>query len=283
MNKKIALLTTIFPMNESYLIQFFDSLEKQTFKDFDIIVVNDGYKDFNKIKDKYATLKIIELNYSNTHAKNREYGINYVISNSYDILIFGDSDDYFKNNRVEVSIEKLKKYDIVINDLSLFYNKNYYNKMYFSNRINNNSEIKLELILDKNIFGMSNSAIKLEKVDLIEFDKSLIAIDWYLFSYLLIKGLKAVFTNETETFYRQHSDNIIGIGKLTEDKILKGIDLKIKQYKLLIKENIIYADLLKQMLELKDKIKCIKTLELINNQNIKFPLWWEEIKLIEEK
>lgn len=283
MNKKIALLTTIFPMNESYLIQFFDSLEKQTFKDFDIIVVNDGYKDFNKIKDKYSTLKIIELNYSNTHAKNREYGINYVISNSYDILIFGDSDDYFKNNRVEVSIEKLKKYDIVINDLSLFYNKNYYNKMYFSNRINNNSEIKLELILDKNIFGMSNSAIKLEKVDLIEFDKSLIAIDWYLFSYLLIKGLKAVFTNETETFYRQHSDNIIGIGKLTEDKILKGIDLKIKQYKLLIKENIIYADLLKQMLELKDKIKCIKTLELINNQNIKFPLWWEEIKLIEEK
>lgn len=282
-NNKVAILTTIFPMEEQYLREFLDSLDNQTFKEFEIIVVNDGYKGFYKLKNKYNNLVFIELKYSNTHAKNREYGINYAISNGYDILIFADSDDHFKENRVVVNIEKLKDYDIVINDLSLFYDNSCYNKMYLSNRLKNNSEIELDFVLNKNIFGMSNSAIKLKNLDKIEFHKSLIAIDWYLFSYLLIKGLKAVFTNETETFYRQHRDNIIGIGKITKERFLKGIDLKIEQYNLLKKENIVYNDLLLEMLELKSKINDFKTIELINNQKIEFPLWWEEIKLKEEK
>jgi len=282
MNSKIAILTTIFPMEEQYLEEFLSSLENQTFKEFEIIVVNDGYREFNKLKNKYKNLTFIELHYSDTHAKNREYGINYAITNGYDILIFADSDDYFKENRVAVNIEKLKNYDIVINDLSLFYDKSCYEKMYLSNRLKNNSNIELNFILDKNIFGMSNSAIKLRGLERIEFHKSLIAIDWYFFSYLLIKGLKAVFTNETETFYRQYKDNIIGMGKITKDKFLRGIDLKIEQYKLLKEENVIYNDLLLEMLKLKSYINESGTIELMNFQKIEFPLWWEEIKLIEE-
>ena len=120
-SNKISFLTTIFPMNRQYLYDFFDSLKNQTYKKFDIIVVNDGYKDFEKIKIIYGqTLNIIELQHSNSSAKNREYGINYCIDQKYDILIFGDSDDYFKNNRVEKSIEILKQADIAVNDLSLF-------------------------------------------------------------------------------------------------------------------------------------------------------------------
>ena len=52
--------------------------------------------------------------------ENREKGINYCINQGYDILIFGDSDDYFSRNRVEKSIELLSKYSIVVNDLNLF-------------------------------------------------------------------------------------------------------------------------------------------------------------------
>ena len=159
---KVAFLTTIFPMQKKYLIDFFNSLEKQTYRYFDIIVVNDGYDDFNEIKKNYLMLNIIELKYSNTPAKNREYGINYVVDNNYDILIFGDSDDYFQENRIEVSLKYLKNQDIVVNDLSLFNDKGVYCRKYISNRIKNKTKINFDFIKDKNIFGLTNTALNVK-------------------------------------------------------------------------------------------------------------------------
>ena len=51
--RKVAFLTTIFPMNKKYLCDFFDSLQTQTDKNFDVVIVNDGYDDFRKFKNKY--------------------------------------------------------------------------------------------------------------------------------------------------------------------------------------------------------------------------------------
>ena len=211
MNKKIAFLTTIFPMKIEYLYDFFNSLEKQTYKNFDIIVVNDGYENFKLLIDKYNTLNIIEVKYSNTIAKNREYGINYVIDKKYDILIFGDSDDYFSNNRIEHSIDLLGQFDIVINDLSLFNEKSIYCKRYISNRIKNGTKINFEFIKDKNIFGLSNTALNINILDNIVFDKDMVAVDWFLYKSLLKLEYSAIFTNETETYYRQYKNNTIGL------------------------------------------------------------------------
>ena len=120
MGARIAFLTTIFPMKEDYLLDFFNSLDKQTHKTFDVIVVNDAYLNFAKIKAAYKNLEIIELPYSDSPIKNREHGVNYVLQNNYDIIVFGDSDDYFEDNRIEICISKLDQHDIVVNDLTLF-------------------------------------------------------------------------------------------------------------------------------------------------------------------
>ena len=282
MNQQIAFLTTIFPMQKEYLYDFFNSLKKQTYKEFDIIVVNDGYENFKELESKYSELNIIELKYSNTPAKNREYGINYCIDKKYDILIFGDSDDYFKDNRIQISIEKLAKYDIVVNDLSLFNSDGIYCQKYISNRIKNNTEIDLEFIKDKNIFGMSNTSIKIDKLDKIYFDTELIAVDWYFFSTLLISKYKAVFTTETKTFYRQYDGNTVGIGSITSEMIVKGIKVKLKHYELLAKKDIKYKNLLINILKLQKKMKDSEITNLIQKQVIKNSFWWEDIKLIEE-
>jgi len=211
MNKKIAVFTTIFPMEVEYLHDFFDSLERQTYKNYDIIIINDGYKYFNSLEKKYNKLNIIELKYSNTIAKNREYGINYIIENNYDILIFGDSDDYFMENRVEKSIEFLRSYDIIVNDLSLFDEHGVFIKKYISNRVKNNTEIDFQFIKDKNIFGLSNTAVNVNILDKVVFSKDLIAVDWFLYKRLLKLKYSAIFTNETETYYRQYENNTIGL------------------------------------------------------------------------
>ena len=212
--KNVAFLTTIFPMKEQFLIDFFDSLSRQTYDNFDVIVVNDGYDNFYDVKMKYQNLSIIELPYSATPAKNREYGINYCIDNKYDILVFGDSDDYFSNNRITKSVELLSSHDIVVNDLTTFDKTGILHDKYISNRIENNLIINYSFIKDKNIFGMTNTAINLNILDKVKFDDSLVAVDWLMFKDLLKLGHKAIFTNEIISYYRQYFDNTIGLREM---------------------------------------------------------------------
>ncbi len=209
--KNVVFLTTIFPMKEQFLIDFFDSLSRQTYDNFDVVVVNDGYDNFYDVKIKYQNLSIIELPYSGTPAKNREYGINYCIECKYDILIFGDSDDYFSNNRVELSLNILNSNDIVVNDVSLFDDRGVYETMYISNRLSDNSKVNYSYIKNKNIFGLSNTALKINILSEVSFDKDLVAVDWYLYKGLLKNSCKAIFTNKAITYYRQHKDNTVGL------------------------------------------------------------------------
>jgi len=215
--RNVAFLTTIFPMKGQFLIDFFDSLSKQTYDNFDVVVVNDGYDNFYDVKIKYQNLSIIELPYSGTPAKNREYGINYCIECKYDILIFGDSDDYFSNNRVELSLNILNSNDIVVNDVSLFDDRGVYETMYISNRLSDNSKVNYSYIKNKNIFGLSNTALKINILSKVSFDKDLVAVDWYLYKGLLKNGCKAIFTNKAITYYRQYAFNTIGL------QVLKGV------------------------------------------------------------
>jgi hypothetical protein len=216
----VAFLTTIFPVDEVFLIDFFDSLSRQTVKSFDLIVINDGYLNFEKIKDVYGELNIIEIKFSNTPSKNRQYGINYCIDNRYDVLIFGDSDDYFAPNRVEMSLQLLEESDIVVNDVSLFNDGGVYEHNYISNRVKNNSKVEYDFIIKKNIFGLSNTALNIRILDLVNFDKDLVAVDWYLYRSLLKNKNTAIFTNETITYYRQHEDNIVGLRVVNGDHLL---------------------------------------------------------------
>ena len=209
---KVSFLTTVYPMNEKYLYDFFNSLKNQTCQNFDVVVINDGYKKFDKIKnDHNQNLNIIEIPCSSTPAKNREYGINYCIDQKYEILIFGDSDDYFQNNRIQKSLELLKKTDVVVNDLSLFNNKGIYEKKYLSKRLNNLDVINFQYIKDKNIFGLTNTALKLKNIKKVVFEDEIVAVDWYFFQKILKQGFKAIFTNETISYYRQYENNSVGL------------------------------------------------------------------------
>lgn len=265
---KISFLTTIFPIKEQYLYDFFDSIKNQTYKNFDVIVVNDAYEKFEELKSIYnQDLNIIELEYSNTPAKNREHGINYCIDNNYDILIFGDCDDYFEKNRIEKSLELLNNYDIVVNDLNLFNENGVYEEKYISNRLENLCEVDFEFIKDKNIFGLSNTGIKLNNINKIVIPDDLVAVDWYIFSIFLLKNKKAIFTNETTSFYRQYQQNTIGLKELNEISFKNGINVKKKHYEAL---NKIYK-------QFNLELHRLNNLKFEINNSIKNPLWWELI------
>ena len=217
---KVCFLTTIFPENSDYFDNIFGSLEKQTYLKFDLVIVNDGYKTITEIINNYPLLNIVELTSGRNAVENREIGINYCIEAKYDIVIFGDSDDYFSINRVKKSIELLSKHSIVVNDLSLFDNNGVFEEKYISNRLSNNSEIDYNFIKNKNIFGLSNTALNLNILERVKFEKELIAVDWFLYKGLLRKGNSAIFTNEIITYYRQHKNNTVGLKSNNGDYLL---------------------------------------------------------------
>lgn len=263
---KVAFFTVVHPQNEKFLLPFLNSLNNQTYKEFDLVVVNDGLKNFNQFINEFSKLNFIELNSSYSHIKNREIGINYCIKKKYNFLIFGDSDDYFNSNRIETSIKLLKKNDIIINDLSTFNENGVIENKYFSNRLKNYQKINFNFIEDKNIFGLSNTSLCLNNLPELEFPNNIIALDWYIFSMFLIKGKKAIFTNDTLSFYRQHKKNFVGLKKIDIASFKKGLDIKIEHYKALSKFNT------------KFKVKLEKTYKRkFTTKDIEFPLWWEQI------
>ena len=285
---KTAFLSVVFPQAKAFLSDFFQSLQTQTFKDFDVIVVNDGIKDFDKYKKKFNDLNIIEIKTNNSPAKNREIGINNVIDLKYDFLVFGDSDDCFSENRVEQSINYLENYDIVVNDIAIVdNNKKMIFDNYLSQRIDNNQCINIDFIYDKNIFGLSNTAVRTAALKNINnLDESLIAVDWYIFTVLLLNNKKAIFTNKTKTFYRQHNTNTIGMDSLDINKVKTGILVKKLHYNLLKQNDNTFNNLFLQASELykktENKIFLNHYFENLKKHNINCPLWWENIYINED-
>ena len=280
--EKVAFLTTLFPVPEQYVRDFMQSLCDQTYKKFDLILMNDEYGNTDFLREEFSDIKIIEISSQGSIPKNREELIRFALANGYDIAIFGDIDDYFSENRIQQSIEQLSLADIVVNEISPFSERIKPAGGIISKRIAGFSNISLDFVLNKNIFGLSNTAINLNKVneEILCFPEDLIAVDWYFFSSLLLTGLNAVFLSENVTYYRQHIDNTAGISEISADFVIKAIKVRLghyfhmsnkdKRYKSLYEKELILSRLFEDKDEL-NKVVCK------NQKEVNSPLWWEII------
>lgn len=113
------MLSIVVPIynGESYLDKFIENLNNQTFRNFELILVNDGSVDRTKIicenyKDKDSRIKVInKVNEGAGPARNA--GIK-VATGEY--IMFIDCDDYFENNYLEILYSTISKnkVDLVI-------------------------------------------------------------------------------------------------------------------------------------------------------------------------
>ncbi len=274
-------------MPKMYLEQFFDSLVGQTFSKWDLVIVNDGFDGLKSLLKNYSQLNIYIINGLNNIVKNREIAIRYARSNGYENIIFGDADDYFSSNRIAHSIELLRTYDIVVNDLSsVDSNGQPIVDKLFSARIKNNQIIEKKFTREKNIFGLSNTATKAHFFDNIVFDERVVALDWFIFSQILSNGdIEAIFTNEVLTYYRQHELNTAGIGKaITPELIITELRIKRLHYSALADIDSSYSDLLLKTEELSlvfenNPIRCKEYCDSIIHLGLEPVFWWESITL----
>lgn len=104
---KISIIVTSYNV-ENYIEQCINSILNQTFKDFELIIVDDGSTDdtVNKIK-RFDKVRLIQNKHSGA-ANCRNIGIANSLGKYICIL---DADDYFENNMLELMYNKMEKYD----------------------------------------------------------------------------------------------------------------------------------------------------------------------------
>lgn len=281
---------------DRYLLDYCNSIESQDMNKFDILILNDGFIGEFPLKNERITIIDIKNNFTPTEI--RMLGIKYAIENDYKYVIFSDTDDYFSSNRISVSINKLEKYDFVFNELYLINEKkDVIQKSYYNNMLKKIEYTSYLEIINRNLFGLGNTAVRVSELKNLFIPRKIIATDWWIFSILLLNKCKGGFIKEVITYYRQHTNNFVGINKKLNKTILqKGIKTKRIHYKNILtyckdqnmkEEELIYYKKLEEVNILNKYIQddsfCKRYINVINKNYSKiFNGWWSEILPISE-
>lgn len=139
MTKKISILVPCFN-SEKYIFRCLESCKNQTYKDLEIIVVDDGSND--------STLKIVEENFKSDKRFKIYSKENEGISKTRNFLIekmngeygyFLDSDDWIDYDCIETFMNKFNNQDLIINS-SYVNKKNKQKNFYITDKINKNTD-----------------------------------------------------------------------------------------------------------------------------------------------
>ncbi|WP_368236368.1 glycosyltransferase family 2 protein [Clostridium perfringens] len=159
---KVSIIIPYFN-NENTIIRALDSVKKQTFKDYEIIIINDGSKDkseelvLNWIENnKFITIKhIIQDNKGPSSARNRGIQLS-----KCDFVAFLDADDSWDFNKLEIQIDIMIKN----NDIGIIGSeyKLEYNNIQSIKGVNNGKlqPVSFEQRLIKNYFNTPSVVIR---------------------------------------------------------------------------------------------------------------------------
>ena len=221
---EVSVIVPVYQV-EQYLRQCLDSILNQTFKDIEVILIDDGSKDNSgKICDEYALndnrVKVIhQKNMGLSDARNS--GMN-LMSGKY--FMFVDSDDYVS----ELMIEKLyiraveTDADVVCCNFEYFWENN--EKESFSTKEKteelNSSEIFNHRKNEKNYGFWTVAWNKLHKsssMNSFRFRSGKIHEDEFWANDIYQKDLKVVTIEDSLYYYRQRHNSIVNIKNIKKE------------------------------------------------------------------
>lgn len=287
MNSPVCLFTVVYPGCEPYLKRFFQSVQGQDYKEFELLILNDGLENLGE----YAAglnYSIHEFSVEGTIAQIRNKGLNILMDQPFEKIVFADADDYFSGSRILQATKALDEVDIYVNDLTVVDHKGKIIQAdYLSHRLKNGYKVKTDFIMQKNILGLGNSSVRKSALQDIQIPESTIAVDWIIFTDMLLRNCSAVFKNDSQTYYRQHESNIAGFKKVTEENMKHALEVQM--------QNATYfSPASEPHKELLTKLQEVHSYLAENEPNIKTysdkvgkllpdnPFWWEEIKTLDQ-
>lgn len=186
---KISVLMTVFNTNFSYTKRAIDSVLKQDFQDFELIIIDDGSKENNresllnyveKHEDKISYIR--HSNRGQSESINR--GVLYSLGEYITIL---DSDDEYKPNHLSLCLSEINDLDLICstsetivdsdndyyvtdkNDLSKLIHLDdviLFGTLFGKKEVFTNLEFKTGFSADSDFYDRANKFFKVKKLDL---------------------------------------------------------------------------------------------------------------------
>jgi len=204
---KVSVIIPVYN-GKNYIKQSINSALNQTFKDVEVIVIDDFSNDgtYEYVLNEFGNagkVKIFRNEKNMERSYSRNFGFN-VSSGEY--IFFLDYDDEWKANYIEETIENFNNFDIVYSIPRTFIDKNgnvlRVSKRKYSKDIN-------ELVFSAQIAYPSATAFKREKF--IYFNENYNQReDWELFIRAVLSGLKIKVIDNNKVMIREHDKRTSG-------------------------------------------------------------------------
>ena len=222
MKRHVSILMTVFN-SEKYISQSIESILSQTFKNFELIIINDGSSDKTReLIKKYTDSRIKFYNLEKKIGRTK--ALNYGIAKcSHDLIAIQDADDISHKDRLDKSIkyfddsevglvfsnnENIDKNGKVIKgpEKNNVYDKN---KLKFKNYISHTSVIFRSNIWNKKFF----------------YDENFIYSQDYKMILTFLKNSKICHVNETLVQIRHHEENMTNNKEIEKIRIIEALRL----------------------------------------------------------
>jgi glycosyltransferase involved in cell wall biosynthesis len=221
---KISVIVPVYN-GERYLRESIESVLSQSYRDFELIVVDDGSSDktrevISQYEGKYSYFKAVyhSENKGVSAAKNSGIAVS-----TGEFLVFAAADDIQEQERLEVSIKALEEnpdLDMVFIDCQMIDSEgNFLNrrKGYPAGMTSKNAIIYQ---LKRN--HLWSGLVMLRNTPDIRFDETIPnAVDYELFLRMLLKGATLRIIGLPLLRYRVHENNISGNGKVSAKSVEK--------------------------------------------------------------
>jgi len=296
-NRSKNLLTfVVYRGVEKYLRDLLKTISSQTSKDFDIFVVNDGaHYSFDNLYDSINRFEILSVSFQ-TSSENRKSCIDYAKQNDYENIVFCDADDLLESNYIEEILCGLRSNEFVFCDLHPFKREISEINISFLSKYLSAKKLSLNDVIDRNLIGLGHSGIRVKTLIDIHLPANLIAVDWYIFSNMLLRGSVGKFIDKPLVHYRQTDSNSVGIiKKVSKKSISYGAKVKEIHYKEMYfncseknsSEKEMYFSKLKDITNLISYLEnpsyFDQYIKIINNNiSILYCGWWSEILTLNE-
>jgi teichuronic acid biosynthesis glycosyltransferase TuaG len=197
----ISVIVPISSENEIYFSDTINSLKKQTFKKFELIIILDGTASINKSNlNGFYKLKILSKKKTGV-GEARNFGI---LHSSFDIICFLDSDDIWHKDKLKIQFNhfKKKKLDFSYTKYKLLnenYERNAYQIKKIQDLIVNNPICTSSVMINKKLFSERR------------FSKIKMRSDFEFWLYLFKKKISLNYLNNYNknlVCYRKHSNSL---------------------------------------------------------------------------
>jgi len=214
----ISVVMPVYNTNHIWLKIAIESLLKQTFREFEIIIVNDGSTNLDTINTLNEYKKYCKI-ITTSKKSGVAYSCNLGIKNAkFDIIARMDSDDICISNRFEIQFNYLKNnpnVDLVGSNIRFLYKEN--ERWILGSKTRHPKVIDKQAVI-KYLWFINHPTVMFKKSKIIDIggysiDPYCVAEDFDLWARMVLKGMILHNIPNILLYYREHRNNFSKIFK----------------------------------------------------------------------